>query len=43
MPHQKSSDYKEHVDFLLQRKTIHEKSKIIIYEFSYKMGVLNEV
>jgi hypothetical protein len=24
------------------RKTIHEKSRRIIYEFSYKMGVLNE-
>jgi hypothetical protein len=24
------------------RKTRHEKSKRIIYEFSYKMGVLNE-
>lgn len=35
MPHQKSSDHKEHVDF-----TIHEKSRIIIYEFSYKMGVV---
>ena len=23
-------------------KTIHEKSRRIIYEFSYKMGVLNE-
>jgi hypothetical protein len=24
------------------RKTIHEKSRRIIYKFSYKMGVLNE-
>jgi hypothetical protein len=24
------------------RKTRHEKSRRIIYEFSYKMGVLNE-
>ena len=24
------------------RKTIHEKSRRIIYEFSYKMGILNE-
>ncbi len=24
------------------RKTIHETSRRIIYEFSYKMGVLNE-
>jgi hypothetical protein len=26
----------------ISKKTIHEKSRRIIYEFSYKMGVLNE-
>jgi hypothetical protein len=28
--------------YIYPRKTIHEKSRRIIYEFSYKMGVLNE-
>ena len=27
---------------MYQIKTIHEKSRRIIYKFSYKMGVLNE-
>ena len=27
---------------MYQRKTRHEKSRRIIYKFSYKMGVLNE-
>ena len=26
----------------VSKKTIHEKTRRIIYEFSYKMGVLNE-
>jgi hypothetical protein len=40
MPHQKSSDYKETVVqyYLVEDKTQEE----IIYELSYKMGVLNE-
>jgi hypothetical protein len=40
MPHQKSSDYKETAVqyYLVEDKTQEE----IIYELSYKMGVLNE-